>query len=279
MVVALLGSFFTLFSFPRKIKSLQQEIKVIETGLQNTPDLSNQYITLNNQLEEVKRNWDTRSKDIPARDITGETYGYLVHLIEQSGEITMDVLYKGPQTTKNFGFNTYNLKGSGEFANLFKFIWYVEDGRRLFKIPTIQLRGYETKDAKTGEVKLLVTYEMDVQAYYSPVPQLNIAPGQQTLAAEVVSTDPFAPLILHDLPAPQPGEIEIELAQLKAVIPGKAFIADKDGKTHILAEGDPVYLGYVTKILPEEGMMECLLNKGGVSETYDLHIRVGQPLK
>ncbi|HLX11638.1 MAG TPA: hypothetical protein VKS81_02380 [Bacteroidota bacterium] len=279
IVILAAGLFFTAFRLPRQIKTVDTEIAKITGNLQNTPDLSNNYFTLNNKLEQMKRNWDTRSKDIPARDITGETYGYFTRLIEQSGEIGMDVLYKGPVAKQNFGYNIYDLKGTGDFGNLFKFIWYIEDGRRLCKIPSLQLRDYESKDAKTGAVKLLVTYEMEVEAYYSPVPQLNIAPGQSQLTADVVSTNPFAPLILHDLPAPLPGEIEIELAQLKAIIPGKAFIIDKEGKTHVLAEGDPVYLGYVTKILPEQGKIECLLNKGGVSETFDLPIRVGQPIK
>jgi hypothetical protein len=47
----------------------------------------------------------------------------------------------------------------------------------------------------------------------------------------------------------------------------------------VLEEGEPVYLGYVTKIQPELGKIECLLNKGGVSEKFELTIRAGQPIK
>ena len=105
------------------------------------------------------------------------------------------------------------------------------------------------------------------------------APSQQPLAATAVSGNPFYPLILRDLPAPQPGEIEIERSDLKAVIPGKAFIVDQNQKTRTLEEGDPVYLGYVTRILPDQGKIECLLNKGGVSEKVEISIRLGQPIK
>jgi hypothetical protein len=191
----------------------------------------------------------------------------------------MDVLYKGPTNLKNFGFNLYNLKGEATFPDLFKFVWYIENGRRLFKISSMNLKGLETKDAQSGLTKILVTYEMEVQAYYSPVPELNIAPSTQTISASNITSNPFYPLILRDLPAPQPGEIEIERSEVKAVIPGKAFIVDQNQKTQVLEEGSPVYLGYVTKILPAEGKIECLLNKGGVAEHFELSIRSGETIK
>jgi len=37
-----------------------------------------------------------------------------------------------------------------------------------------------------------------------------------------------------------------------------------------LEEGDEVYLGYVTKIVPEEGRVEFTLNKGGIVERFEL---------
>jgi hypothetical protein len=74
-------------------------------------------------------------------------------------------------------------------------------------------------------------------------------------------------------------EIEIERSVLTAVTPGKAFITDQNQKSRILLEGDKVYLGYVTRILPNEGKIECMLNRGGVAERYELTIRQGQPLK
>jgi len=278
-VIAAAGSYLTLFSMPRKVRIIDADIKKIETELQNTPDLANTYNTLNAHLEETKKHWDTRSKDVPPRDITGETYGVLNRIIEESGDVKLDMRYVGPKDSKNFGFNVYSLKGEATFPSFYNFIWFIENGRRLFKISNIGLKGYETKDAKTGETVLLVQFELDLEAYYSTIPELNLAPSQQPLAATAISGNPFYPLILRDLPAAQPGEIEIERSDLKAVIPGKAFVVDQNQKTRTLEEGDPVYLGYVTRIMPDQGKIECLLNKGGVSEKVEISIRVGQPIK
>ena len=141
------------------------------------------------------------------------------------------------------------------------------------------MNGYESKDKISQETKILVIFNMELQAYYSSIPELNAAPGQHTILPMSITANPFHPLILRDIPPPQAGEVEIERSDLKAVIPGKAFIIDQNQKSRILEEGDPVYLGYVTRILPDLGKIECLLNKGGVAERYELSIRVGQPIK
>jgi len=278
-LILAVGIFFTSVSLPKKLKATETEIKKIEQDLQNTPDLANQYNVTAAQLEATKKHWETRSKDIPPRDITGETYGYLNRMIEASGEVKMDMTYVGPKEGNSYGYNVYTLKGEAPFGNLFKFIWNIENGRKLLKISNVTLRGYESKSAETNDTKILVLFEMEVQAYYSSVSELNNAPNQTVAIPVAMTSNPFHPLILHEIPPPMPDEIEIERSDLKAVIPGKAFIVDQNQKTRTLEEGDKVYLGYVTRILPNEGKIECLLNRGGVAERFELSIRLGQPLK
>ena len=273
------GGYLTMFALPKRITVYDAEIKKIEVDLQNTPDLANQYNTIAAQLEDMKKRWETRNKDVPPKDITGETYGYLNRTIDVSGEIKMDLAFVGPKDFGRYGYNVYSIRGEAPFGNLFKFIWLAENGRRLLKISNLSLRGYESKSKETKETKILVLFDMELQAYYSTIPELNNAPGQHTPVPVTLASNPFYPLILHEIPEPQPNEIEIERSELTAVIPGKAYIIDQNQKSRTLAEGDKVYLGTVTKINPNEGRIECLLNRGGVAERFELSIRVGQPIK
>jgi hypothetical protein len=71
----------------------------------------------------------------------------------------------------------------------------------------------------------------------------------------------------------------VERSDLKAVIPGKAFVLDQSNGIRTMHEGDEVYLGYVTRINPETGQMECTLNKGGIIEKVELSIRFGPQSK
>ena len=273
------GIYMAMYSLPKKIKVLDAEIKKIEVDLQNTPDLANEYNVAVAQLEEAKKRWETRNKDVPPKDVTGETYGYFNRTIDASGEVKMDMTYIGPKDFGRYGYNIYTLKGEATFDNLYKFIWYTENGRRLFKISNISLRGYEAKLKETGETKILVLFDMELQAFYSSIPELNIAPAQRNAIPTTLTTNPFYPLIFRSIPPPQPDEIEIERSILKAVTAGKATIVDQNQKWRQLSEGDKVYLGYVTKIIPEQGKIECMLNKGGVAERFELSIRLGEPIK
>jgi len=278
-VILGVGWYMTMFSLPKQLAKTETEIKRITVDLQNTPDLANQYNQTTAQLEGMKKRWENRNKDVPPKDITGETYGYLNRTIDVSGEIKMSMTYVGPRDFGHYGYNVYTIQGEAPFGNLFKFIWLAENGRRLIKISNLSLRGYESKDKVTHETRILVLFDMELQAYFSSIPELNTAPMERTVVPVSLSSNPFYPLIPHEVPEPQADDIEIERSDLRAVIPGKAFINDQNQKSRILEEGDKVYLGYVTKIYPGEGKIECLLNRGGVSERFELRMRAGQPIK
>jgi hypothetical protein len=279
ILILVIGFYFRSGVLPKKIDRIDKEIKTIDVELQNTPDLINQYNTLSQQLVSTKQKWESRNKDIPPMDITGQTYDYLNRTIDKSGEVKLDMLYQGMQNFQNYGFNTYNLKGEAPFENLYRFIWYVENSRLLYKIRALNLRGLELKEQETGETKLLVTYEMVLDAFFSTIPELYSSAGERKLVPTFLMSDPFEPLILRDLPPNTDNLVEVERSDLKAVVPGKAFLVDQGNKMRTLSEGDEVYLGYVTKIDPVAGRMECTLNKGGIIEKFELYIRYGQKQK
>ena len=103
--------------------------------------------------------------------------------------------------------------------------------------------------------------------------ELAAAPGERAIVPNYLAVDPFGPIILSDVPPNLDGLVEVERSDLKAVIPGKAFVLDQDSNIRTLSEGDEVYLGYVTRIIQEEGRIECTLNKGGIIERIELKIR------
>ncbi len=274
-----IGIYFGHLSLPEKIEKSEKEIKRIEIELQNTPDLINQFNLLTNRLEITKEKWETRNKDIPASNVTGEAYDYLNQIIIKSGEIKLDMLFAGNKSLANYGFNSYKLKGEAPYENIFRFIWYIENNRPLYKIKELKLRSVETKSKDKKENAVLVTFEMTIEAYYSTISELHSSVGEAVLMPPVLTVDPFYPLILRDLPPNTNDLVEIERADLKAVVQGKAFVVDQGNRMRTLAEGDEVYLGYVTKIDPVAGQIECTLNKGGIIEKFELFIRYGQKQK
>ena len=267
------GTYIRAFNLPAKAELIETEIKRIDEELQNTPNLVNQFNDLSATLEDARGRWENRNKDIPPEDISSQTYGYFSRLIDLSGPIKLDMVYQGAEQKENYGFNIYNLKGEAPFENWYRFIWYLENGRKLYKIRDLKVRGIEIPPKEDKEGGFVVGFEMVVHAYYSSVAELASAPGERAIVPNYLAVDPFGPIILSEVPPNLDGLVEIERADLKAVIPGKAFVLDQENSIRTLSEGDEVYLGYVTRILPEQGRIECTLNKGGIIERVELNIR------
>ena len=274
-LIVSVGTYIRAFNQPQRAKAIEAEIKKIDEELQNTPNLVNEFNDLSSVLTDTQKRWEGRNKDIPPQDVTSQTYAYFSHVIDLSGELKLDMVYAGTQQMGNYGFNMYTLKGEAPFDNLYRFIWYLENDRKLFKVQTLGLRGVEIAPTEEEEGRFVVTFDMAVNAYFSNVPELASSMGERALNPNVLTSDPFLPVISSGIPPNARALVEIERSDLKAVIPGKAFVLDQKNEIRTLREGDEVYLGYVTRLDPERGTLQCTLNKGGIIERVELKIRYG----
>lgn len=269
------GAFVRGYHLPKEAKKIEAETKLLDEELLNTPNLVAIFNEQSASLADERKRWENRNKDIPPTDVSSQTYEYLSHLIDLSGYVKLDLIYAGSQQRGNYGFNVYNLKGEGPFDNVYRFMWYMENGRKLLKIHSIAMKGVEVPPKEAEEGSLVTAFEMVVHAYFSSVAELASAPAERALTPNLLTADPFSPVIAANIPPNADQLVEIERSDLKAVIPGKAFILDQNNVIRTLGEGDEVYLGYVTRIVPEEGKIECTLNKGGIIDKIELKIRYG----
>ncbi|HMK37883.1 MAG TPA: hypothetical protein VK569_00990 [Bacteroidota bacterium] len=274
-VILGVGTYIRAFNLPRKAKTIEKQVKQINEELENTPNLVNQFNDLSVLLTDTQKRWENRNKDIPPVDITSQSYAYFSRLIDLSGYVKLDMVYNGVQSRGNYGFNVYNLKGEAPFDNFYRFIWYLENDRKLYKIQSISLKGIEVAPTEKEEGKVLVTFDMVVHAYFSSVAELSSSLGERSITPNTLNVDPFTPVISSGIPPNTRDLVEIERSDLKAVITGKAYVLDQNNTIRTLQEGDEIYLGYLTKIDPEGGRIEGTLNKGGIIEKVELKIRYG----
>ncbi|MER3522686.1 MAG: hypothetical protein C4326_01110 [Ignavibacteria bacterium] len=272
-LIVSVGTYVRAFHLPKKQRAIEAEIKRIDDELSNTPNLINQYNELSAKVAETKKRWESRSKEIPAEDVTGRTYDYFSNLVEQSGGLKLNMVYMGSQQKGNYGFNVYGLRGEGPYLNLYKFLWYLENGRKLFKINSLSLKGVELPPSDKHAGDFVVTFDLTVHAFFARIPELARPSSDVPLEPNYLAQDPFEPVITANLPPNKENLVEIERSDLKAVIPGKAFIIDQNNIFRTLEAGSPVYMGYVTRLSAEEGKIECTLNKGGIIDKVELKIR------
>ncbi len=279
--ILIVGGYVHWIRLPGQTEVVDAKIKEVNTELQNTPDLIGQFNATQENVANMQVRWKNRSKDIPPADQTAQTYAYLNRIIDLSGFLRLDMIYQGEKIFVNYGYKMYNLRGESNFENLYRFIWMLENGRKLYKISTLNLRSIEIvkTETKPGEEptpegrEFRVGFEMVIHAYFTPHTDLTGSVGYGEVMPAALNYNPFKPLILSSIPPNILGLVEVERSELKAAIAGKVFIQDQNNEIQTLQEGDEVYLGYVTKIRPEEGRVEFTLNKGGIIERFELTIR------
>lgn len=229
-------------------------------------------------LRELERKWESQQKIIPTEESPALTVAYLNNILATSGafmeyDFTFDEIEKRPA----YSTSLYTLVGRGSFQSLYKFTWYLENGRRLVKIESLSLRAVQEAESEGAAAKVLLEFAMKLRTYSAP----ETSKERRVLAAVGGSPgsfrDPFHPLVWDEVPANSEGLLDVGSATLVALTSEEAFVVDEQtGTTRILREGDKVYLGYLYRIVPGRNRAIFKLDKAGVGETVVLTLGEGQ---
>lgn len=267
-----IGGYFSFIYQPGKIKKYRTEAKEIERKLQDNTIQISAITGMQDKLRETVHRWNNRTKEIGEFDISSQTYGYLSDIIDESGSLRLNMKYTGTRALSKYGYNTYKLTGKAEFPNIFRFIWLLENGRRLYKITTINLHGEEQTKDNQEYPTVELTYDIDLNAFYTSERSLGKPVMKPDSVPQPITSNPFLPNILKQTPLNLRNLVDVASIKVKAVAPGKALVMDQTGKLITLQVGDEVYLGKMTATRPQEGTVEFTLNNGGIIETVSKQI-------
>jgi len=270
------GFYLTSVVQPKEKEKLIAEGVNLDKTISERPVVESQLKSAEEKLAEMKSKYTKRFKVIPTNDTTALTYAYLNRIMEASGFVKFDMVYQGPKSFNQYGYNVYNLKGETSYENLFKFIWYLEHAKLLYKLESLTLNGHEVREQTQEKPQLIVPFTMDVDAYYSSAAGISSEKSGQdpTLYKTIgVGLNFLKPLISSEPPPNVRGLVDVERSDLRAVMSDKVFIVDQEGKGHMLRVGDEVYLGYLTKIDASKNEAEFTLNKGGIIDRQVLRVR------
>jgi hypothetical protein len=265
-VIAIIGVILWAIWQPRQINKITKATQAINKQLEDLPGLTDDVQRLTVQYQDIKRRYDSRSKEIPQFDVSSQTYSYMSQGIDEAGFLKFDMKFIGTSEKISWGYNSYKLElGEAQFENLFKFVYFLENGRRLYKIASMRLEQKEAIDPDTKEVAKWISFDMEIHAYFvRNVPELGTSLAAQSLTMIPSPYDPFHSMITQTLASEAPpGEIDADQVFVKAVLPGKAFVLT-DKSLIVLHLGDKVWRGNVTRVNPAESAVEFTLDEGGV---------------
>jgi hypothetical protein len=271
IIISMVGGYFVFYVYPKEIKQTQEQQKRIESKI---AALSPVEVELEDALQkiEVEKSKLTRlDKQIVAEVPSARTYAYLNSIIRYSGFLKFDMAYIRTENNGGYGYNLYRITGEGAFSNIYKFIWYLERGPEIYRITKLTMQGTERRDPENGKINFSIPFSLELQALYAEIKELpKIRNRLSDVRVPSVRKNPFYPHILKDVEPNTRELVEVDKSELKAVIPGKAFIIDQTGQNKVLKPGDRVYLGRTSKIDTKRNQVIFTLNKGGLIEKYVL---------
>lgn len=247
----------------------------INNEILHLPVLVEKVDLLTSRFQGVKREYDSRKKEIPLQDQTAQTYAFIINGLDQAGKMKLGIEVAGTQTLADWGYSRYLLKqGEGQFNNIYRFIHYLENGKSLQKIHGLLLTQEEKINEETRQTGKTIKFQMELHAYFSEFSELSTSSSAKALPVPSPPYNPFYPRFASVVPREiLPSEVNPEVAELKAIIAGKAFVQYRNALV-ALKLGDKVRGGYVvSSIDPSQGKVEFTLNEGGLTRKVEKRIQ------
>jgi len=271
LILILAGIFFVSSHYNKKIETATKQISELEQKLDQIPQLSYEIEAAESALVSYQLRLSQLDKTIKPELAEVAAYCYLDSIQDKFGFLKCTITFEEDSTLAEYSYLGFSIKGESYFSVINNFVWALENGPNLYKIKTINLRSVEELDEETGETMVIVIFEMKIWALYAKVE--NLPPIQNSLAAipyQELRINPFYPYFTQHLTPNIDKLPEVERSELKVILPDQIIISDAQNNLLSLYIGDEVYLGYLTRINPEERYAEFTLNKGGIISTFRL---------
>jgi len=272
ILLLFLGGLY-IFIFQRgTLKEDKSKLESLKSNHYNTDQLNLQYHNLQEKAAKLDSVLAKRKFNIP-QNLSSISFFSFINKVSSnfSSNTQINVDFSEQKKDKEFHYYEYKITGNGDFNDLYKLIYSIEQSKELKKIKNVTLSNYISSQ-KDGTTNFLVSFTITADVYFADNNRFSTAEiVENNLNAKEVY-DIFYPLIRTQIPPNYDNLLDVQGAKLLALIPEGAFIADSKGNTYLLWEGQQVYLGYLTKIDYDHNMVSFILNKGGIIEKVDLSL-------
>ena len=271
IIILVAGGIYIFIVQRGDISERQEKLDELNKNVYDPVELDNRYQELERRSAELDSILANREFNIPQNISSIKFYTYVNNIVANfPNETTVNVEYLRQAPDKEFFFHEYKLTGGGNYNDVYKMVYAIEQSKELKKINKVSLTNLVKTD---DEIPLfLVNFELIAQVYYSLDNRFAPAEYVENNLATGPIYDAFYPLIRNEIPPNIDNLLDVQGARLLALIPEGAFVADTKGNTYLVWEGEQVYLGYLTKIDYDNNTVSFILNKGGIIEQVTLQL-------
>ena len=271
IIILVAGGIYIFVVQHGDISERQEKLAELNKNVYDPVELENRYHELERRSAELDSILANRKFNIPQNVSSIKFYNFVNNIVANfPKETTVNIEYLRQAPDKEFFFHEYKLTGGGNYNDVYKMIYAIEQSKELKKIDKLSLSNLVKTD---DEVPLfLVNFELIAQVYFSSDSRFAPAEFVENNLSTGPIYDAFYPLIRNEIPPNVDNLLDVQGARLLALIPEGAFVADNKGNTYLVWEGEQVYLGYLTKIDYDNNTVSFILNKGGIIEQVTLQL-------
>ncbi len=266
LLIIVAGSVFVIVFQKNDIDERKKKLNDLTLTAYNTDELVEQLNTLKARAIELDSILALRKFNIPVNLHQSEFYNFINKIsFRFAPESFVNIEYKDIINSKHYRHYLYRLSGTAYYNDVYKMVFAIEQSKELKKILNCTFDNFVKVDDE-GIPRYFVNYSIDCAVYYSDNDRYASSVSQENRLTPNPLYDIFYPLIRNEIPPNLDELLDAQSAELLALIPEGAFIADSKGTTYLLWEGDKVYLGYLTEIDYNKNEVHFVLNKGGIIE-------------
>ncbi len=272
MLIVFISGVYVFFFQRSKLNEKRAKLEELKANEYNTEQLTFQYQDLFKRSSVLDSILAARKFNIPKDLSSIKFYNFINNASVPYSELSqVDVEYLEQKPDKEFFYHEYKLTGRATYNDFFRLIYSIEQSKELKKITSLSLGNLVVND-KEGIPNFLVGFTLTAGTYFSSTDRFVTASLVENDLTTAPVHDAFYPIIRNEIPPNYDELLDVQGAKLLALIPEGAFLSDNKGGTYLVWEGEPVYLGYLTKIDYERNKVSFILNKGGIIEKIELEL-------
>lgn len=272
LVLGGLGWGWLNFTYGESLERLDIDLGKKEKRLMELEIILADYDYMLDKLNQTLRRWEYYPKTLLPENSVHETYRYLETISNRRAAFNYEFKLSGVTRSGDVIFANYQLKGSGNYRNINRFIQLLENSKPMYKIESLRLnRTAGGQDAK-NEVNITLNFK---GMFVSGDKAELIKDDDPFILSNVkfgTRFDPFKPFVLNILPPNRENLLVVERAKVIAILKGLAYIQDQRGNMLTMRVGDKVYLGLVEKINLKKSEVVFAMNRGGIFDRVVLKL-------
>ena len=190
------GLYFIAWANPQKISEARTRFERYNRQAQQLDGIETDFFYIQSSITEKQEKLAGYDREFVVDDDFAQTYDYMSNILKHIGYLDFNMTFIREEKEGEFGYNVYSVRGEGSFSRVYQFVEYIEKGPRLYRVERLNLQSLEAKDPKTQQFRLIISFQMEVRAYFTEFEDL---PGTQNRLRDVRTSkisNPFYPLSL-----------------------------------------------------------------------------------